>query len=697
MKNPPRDALLSIGTESMPARFVPLLLKQLEDQAAALLKEARLPFESIKVWGSPRRLAVYVAGLGAESESLKETKIGPPASALKDGDGAFTVVAAGFARTHGVEPSKLAVVTTPKGERLAVEKTIPGEPAGKILARLWPKLLGSLQFPKSMEWEAGRFRFGRPIRDLLALYGKTVVPFEIAGVKSGRKTLGLMATGAKPLQIAAPAAYVAALKNACVLVDPADRRAVLRKGLEELAAKEGRVLDADPDLMEELVFLTEHPVPVPGSFPEAFLKLPEELVTTVLKKQIKFFPLRDRSGRLLHRFIGVRDGLSEGQREVQEGYERVVIARLDDAVFYVEKDLKRPLAEMRERLKGVQFHPRLGTLHDKSVRIAELAAWLCEAIRQEVPVDEAVVREIAELGYADLGSEVIREFPELQGRIGGEYARRQGLSERVALGLSEFYFPLAARSALPATLEGCLASLAAKIDTLAGDFAVGLIPSGSEDPHGLRRQALGAVRILVERQLPISLAAALRKSLLLLPLGLDEGARESVALKLEDFLVQRLEGSLEEAGFRFDEVRAVRDGALENLPRTVRRVTALHGLRGQPEFDSLAAAFKRASNILKGSAADGAEQTDPALFVEDAERGLFEGLRKVQGEIQLRLQDGEFEESLRLMVQLKPSVDKFFEEVMVLAEDPRLRGNRLSIVNRLVRLFKSVADLSQLQ
>ena len=699
-KNKHRDALLVIGTESLPARFVPPALEQLEKKASEALREARLPFGSLKAYGTPRRLALVVEALGEASEPLVKEAFGPSAKLLKDPEGRFTPQALGFAKAHGVSPEKLEVGLSPRGEVLVVRKTIPGEPAAKILARVWPQVIGALQFPKTMEWEPSRFRFARPIRSIVALFGGQIVPFSIAGVKSGRKTPGLMATGSKPLSIAEPSNYLKTLRNACVLADHSERREALVKALEQAVKKTGHVLENEPDLLEETTFLTECPAPVVGSFPPEFLRLPSELVVTVLKKQLKFFALRDKAGGLVNQFIGVRDGISEGQKEVQLGYERVVIARLDDAVFYVDKDMTRTLRDMREKLKGIQFHPKLGSLHDKSRRVAALADGLCEALRQDNPVDEAAVKEIAELGYADLASEVIREFPELQGRIGGEYARRTGLSERSALGLSEFYFPLSARSALPATLEGCVAALAAKLDTLAGDFAVGLIPSGSEDPHGLRRQALGAVRILVERQLDIDLAAALEKALSLQP-G-EEAEKRSAFKLLVDFLDQRLRSVLEEAGYGFDEIRAVLENASgfdRVVPRVVRRVAALHAVRPTPEFGSLAAAFKRAANILKGAPPNGGDgaSVDPSLFAEPAEHELFNGLRRVQDQIQLRLDDGEFEECLRAMVQLKPAVDLFFEKVMVMADDPGVRGNRLALLRSLVALVRRVADLSQLQ
>ncbi|MFA6092863.1 MAG: glycine--tRNA ligase subunit beta [Elusimicrobiota bacterium] len=711
-----KTALLEIGTESLPARFILPALKQMESLAADMLKEERLAHGAVRAVGTPMRLALLIEGVADHSASQTREVLGPPARLLKDAQGSFTVQAQGFAKAQGVSPEELEVRQSPKGELLAACRVLPAEPAAKILARVFPRLIAAVEFPKGLEWEESRLRFGRPIRCLVSMLGKKAVPFTLAGVRAGAKSRGLAALGQKAWTVSDPDKYVDLLRERCVLVDHEERRKVLLKGLEQAARRSGGVLDADEALTLQVNFLCEHPVPVLCSFDKSYLELPQALLTTVLKTQLKFFPLLDRRGRLLPEFIGVRDGVSEGQKEVQTGYQRVLVARLSDAHFFFGRDRSTPLEHKRGKLSLVGFQKGLGSMLDKSDRVLKIAGKLCARLREHhgERFDEKSVLDIARLAYCDLVTDVVKEFPELQGSMGAAYARAEGLDERTALGLEEFYFPVQAKGALPMHREAVIASLAGKLDTVCAMLALGLKPSGSEDPFGLRRQGNAIVRIVLEKQLRISLPDIIVDALSFVEikkrepvptpsaLGIKEDAPQDSAAKagpeVREFLWQRAESLFLEQGFKQDEIRAVKESGLDDLPRTYKKLCALHSMRAEAGFSALAQVFKRASNIVK-QAGDGASLlgVDRALLAEDAERALYEALGSVESDVRAKAGDEEFEAALRALVRIKPDLDLFFEKVLVMAEDPRVKANRLSLVARLVRLFRSVADVSQIQ
>ncbi|MFA6028771.1 MAG: glycine--tRNA ligase subunit beta [Elusimicrobiota bacterium] len=697
-----KTALLEIGVETLPARFIRPTLRQMEALAVEMLKAERLEHGAVRAVGSPMRLALLISGVAEKSSADEREASGPPARLLKDEKGAYTPQALGFARAQGVRVEDLSTKETPKGLVLLARKTLPGEGALQVLRRVFPALIGRLEFPKTLEWEESRFRFGRPIRNLVALYGKKVVPFTLAGVRAGSRTRGLAALGQKPVPVADPDKYVKTLRDRCVLVDQDERMKALREGLEAAAKRSGGRLDEDDELLEQLNFLCEHPVAVLAGFDKAYLELPQALLTTVLKTQLKFFPLVGKDGRLLPEFIGVRDGVSEGQKEVQYGFERVLTARYSDARFFFGRDRETTLSAKRAKLKLVGFQKGLGTMLDKSDRTLALTRWLCERLRQEKHLDERSAEAIADLCHCDLVSDVVKEFPELQGTMGGVYARHEDLGERVALGLEEFYFPVGAKGRLPSHLEAVLASLAGKVDAVAAMFSAGMKPTGSEDPFALRRLGNGAVRILLEKQVRVPLREILEAALAVvekqeLPASRLKDGKAETLRELEEFFWQRAESLFLDQGFRQDELKAVKDGGLDDFPRTYKRLAALHALRAEAEFSALAQAFKRASHIVKGDDGASLQDVDKALFSEEAERGLYDALARVEGEVRSKTAEEEYEAALRALVRIKPDLDLFFEKVLVMAQDPKVKANRLSLVGRLVRLFRSVADVSQIQ
>jgi glycyl-tRNA synthetase beta chain len=685
------DFLLDVHTEPFPARFVPPALEQLKAGALKWL-EGKVEHGEVTVYGTLRHLVLSVKQVAPKGLDKTERFKGPKEPAWKTADGGFTPAAEGFARKYGLSAADLK----PEGGVLYAEVHSKGAAAPALLEAMIPELLKSLQFPKTMTWEQTGFKFGRPLRALTALYGEKVVPVALAGVKSGRAVYGHPTYARRAVQLKNPAGHLKALRDGLVIADPEQRREYLLKQLEIAGKSAGGKAELDEELVDETVNMAEHPTPVVGKLRDEHMHLPAALLKMVMKKQLKFFPVLDASGALRPSFVGVRDGLSSGNNLVREGYQRVLEARFNDAAFFFGRDKSAPLESRLPLLERVTYQKALGSMSQKASRVERLTAWLCAHLRQNAPVDEQAATRAARLAYADLVTDVVKEFPELQGHMGGVYARLDGCGEKVALAVEQFYYPVAAKSPVPATAEGCVISLAGKLDSLAGCFAAGMIPTGSADPYALRRQALGVVRILIEKQLPIDLDAALAEAVSLQPVPGAEPAK--LQAQLVDFVWGRATSLFEELSFRSDEIRSVRFGALKDLPAAARRLAALRAVRRDPAFEPLAAAFKRASNILKqAKGLDDAVLPERALLKEPAELALYDALVDVEGAANDRVVRGDFEGALKSLVAVKPQLDSFFDGVMVMTDDETLRRQRLAVLSKLVRAFKRVADLSEIQ
>ncbi|MBI3288857.1 MAG: glycine--tRNA ligase subunit beta, partial [Elusimicrobia bacterium] len=620
----PADFLLDVHTEPLPARFVASALEQMKNGAAQWLS-GKIDCGEVSVSGTLRHLVLTIKAVSPKGRDAFERVKGPKEQAWRTPEGAFTPAAEGFARKHGLSAAELR----PEGGVLYAEIHRRGEPAASLLEAMIPELLKSLQFPKFMTWEASGFRFGRPIRALTAVLGDKVVAVELAGVRSGRLVFGHPVLAKAPMSLREVAKHSALLRQGLVIADPAERKAYLLKALELVAKPAGGKAEADEDLIDETTFMVEHPVPVLGKLRDAHLNLPAALLKMVMKKQLKFFPVVGRDGGLLPFFVGVRDGLSSGNALVREGYQRVLEARFNDAAFFVGRDAASSLESKLPLLERVTYQKALGSMAQKAARVEELAAWIGSRLRQTAPVDEQVVARASRLVYADLVTDVVKEFPELQGHMGGVYARKDGLDERVALAVEHFYYPVAAKTPIPATAEGAVTSLAGKLDSLAGCFAAGLIPTGSADPYALRRQALGAIRIILEKQLPLDLEESIAHALALQPVAIADAPK--LAAQLADFVWGRAQSLFEEMEYAVDEVRSVRVGALKDFPNAFRRLAALRAVRRDPSFEPLAAAFKRASNILRQSKGEDGGALDRALLRDPAELDLYDALVSAEG------------------------------------------------------------------
>ncbi|MEK7388519.1 MAG: glycine--tRNA ligase subunit beta [Elusimicrobiota bacterium] len=684
------DFLLDVHTEPLPARFVAPALEQIKCAATRFL-EGRLEHGEISVAGTLRHLILRISDVAPKGKDQVQLFKGPKVQAARMDDGSVSPAAEGFARKYGLKPAQLKDVDGV----LYAEVRSAGETANALVLRMTNDILQSLQFPKVMRWEESGFKFGRPLRAITALLDGKILPISVAGVKAGRAVHGHPALAKKPAILKTPSQHESLLRQNLVIADPVERRRYLLKALDLAVKNTGGCCEGDESLIEETVFMVEHPVAILGKLRDEHMALPAALLKMVMKKQLKFFPVVARDGALLPFFVGVRDGLSMSNELIREGYQRVLEARFNDAAFFVARDRATSLESKLPLLERVTYQKTLGTMAQKAARVSDMALWIATTLRQTSPVDERATARAARLAYADLVTDVVKEFPELQGQMGGVYARADGEGERVALAVEQFYFPIVAKSPVPATAEGAVVSLAGKCDSLAGCFVAGLIPSGSTDPYSLRRQALGLLRIVLEKQLPLDIDEALERALALQPAGASDLLK--LRAQLSEFIWGRAQSLLDEMGYAVDEVRSIRAGALKNFPNAFRRLAALRAVRRDPAFEPLTAAFKRAANLLKQTKADDGLAPDRALLRETADLELYDALVRAEATANDRFVRDDFEGGLKSLASLKPHLDSFFETVMVMVEDETLKRQRLALLNRLVRAFRRVADLSEIQ
>ncbi|HLT57544.1 MAG TPA: glycine--tRNA ligase subunit beta [Limnochordales bacterium] len=683
-----RDLLLEVGTEEIPARFLDLVLPQLEEAARAQLKELRISFAGVKVYGTPRRLALVVEGLPERQADLVREVKGPARAVAFDEHGQPTRAAQGFARSQGVAVEDLQVRETEQGTYVFAVLREAGRPVADVLVEWLPRLVAGLHFPKSMRWGTGDLRFARPIRWLVALLGDEVLPVELEGLQAGRTTRGHRFLAPEPIPLASPAEYVDRLREAYVLVDPAERRQAVLEQVRQAAAQHGARAIEDPALVAEVTNLVEYPAAVVGAFDPAYLQLPREVLITPMREHQRYFPLVDDAGRLLPRFVAVSNGPRADMDLVRRGNEKVLAARLADARFFYEEDRRQPLAAYVERLREVVFQEQLGTVHEKMERIRDLTGWLADAVGADETTRRTAVRA-AELAKADLVTQMVYEFPELQGVMGREYALLSGEGDGVAQAIYEHYLPRHAGDELPASLAGSLVSVADKLDTIVGCFGAGLIPTGSQDPYGLRRQALGVLRIAVGLPGGFDLATALAQA------KEGYGARletetDALVERIMEFFRQRLRGLMQEEGLRHDIVEAVLAVGFSDVAGAFQRARALAQFSQSDAFEALITAYQRAANLAQKGDTD---QVEEAALTHPAEQALYAALQEVGDQVEALVAAADYGGALGLLATLRPHVDRLFEEVLVMAPEPAVRRNRLALLRRLVALCHHVADL----
>ncbi|MEE4203233.1 MAG: glycine--tRNA ligase subunit beta [Halieaceae bacterium] len=683
-----QDLLFELGTEELPAGPLAEMAIALHDDLCAGLDQSGLTYSGSRWFATPRRLAVLVEGLALSAPDIEREILGPPAAAAKDDSGAWTPAAAGFARKQGLDPDTLEVIDTPKGPRVGVRRVDPGAQASEAVPMLVADAVRAIPVAKRMRWGRSRDEFLRPVQWLVLMLGADVLPLELFGLQSSSTSRGHRFHHPDPVVISEAGDYVEAMRGANVLADYAERRALIRSQVEALAV-DGAQAVIDEDLLDEVTGLVEWPVALKGSFDPAFLEVPAAALISSMKEHQKYFHLVDPSGALRPEFITVSNIESSDPKQVIAGNERVIRPRLSDAAFFFETDKQTPLADRGERLAGVLFQQKLGTLADKRNRMMALTRQLAE----HLGANAEVASRAATLAKCDLVSEMVLEFPELQGIAGSHYARHDGEPEGVARAIEQHYWPRFAGDHLPESAEAAAVALADRLDTLVGIFGIGQTPTGSKDPFGLRRAALAVVRILLDQQAGMTLHA-------LAEAAVDQYAPDLLHPDTVDtvvtYVIERLPAWYSDQDISVDVLRAVTATGISDPSDIDARVKALQQFAQSDASAALAAANKRVANILAKSDATFSGEPDKALFEADAEKQLASELESVEATLVPLLADRDYAGALSTLATLRDPVDAFFDSVMVNADDPALRDNRLRLLASLRDKFVRVADIAQL-
>ncbi len=693
------DFLLELGCEEIPARMLDSGADELGRRVAELLVAEHLAEKSdVEVFSTARRLAVLARNIRASQPDLEERVLGPSTKvAFKDGRP--TPAAEAFANKVGLHPSKLQTIETPKGEYLAAHVTRKGRAAADVLAQTLPPEIFRLYWPKSMYWRAkAAERFVRPVRWLVALLDSEVIPMELGGVRAASTSRGHRTLSNGPVTIASPAAYAETLEKAGVVASRAAREQKIRKALDAATrAVPGARWRQDAALLSTLVNLTEFPSALLGNFDREFLALPEEVLVTVMRDHQKYFAVESADGKLAPHFLAVLNTDSDPDGAIRHGHERVLRARFSDARFFWKADQKHPLKERIESLKAVTFQKDLGSYYEKTERVARLANTLAADLANAgVKIDRNAVHEAAWLSKTDLTTELVKEFTELQGVVGGLYARAQGFSPAIADAIYDHYKPESMEDSVPRTIEGAVLSIADKADSIAGMFALGLQPTGSKDPFALRRQANGIIKTLAEHKLPLTVCRIISAA----QGGHNLAQAKDASAAAADFFRERLDFYLREVlGFKYDEVNAVLAAGSDDVADAFARVQAVAAVRASEDFVSISVSFKRMKNILRQARETGktiGAGFDPAPITEPAERELAGQMPHIAGVVDRLRAQKDYRHALVEISRLRPLIDAFFDKVMVMVEDEKVRANRLALLHKLVDDFSTIADFSEI-
>ena len=681
-----KTLLLEIGTEEVPAHVMPGILSQLKENAAKTFDELRIEYKNIKTLGTPRRSALLVEGLAEQQADLSKENRGPAVNIAFDADGNPTKAAQGFARGQGVKPEELV---TKDGYVYAMVHEKGGQTVD-LLGDTLKGLVDGLNFPNNMHWADLDYKFIRPLRWLVALYGQDVINFEVANVKSGRTSRGHRFLSEGDFEIANAEDYVEACRKASIIVDQNERCEMIRQQIAEVAAANGGQAEVNEDLLEEVLYLVEYPTALCGKFDEKYLALPAEAVITPMRDHQRYFPVL-KDGQLLPLFITIRNGGKEHLETVQHGNERVLRARLEDAQFFFDEDRKKTLEQHGEKLKTVVFQDGLGTIYDKALRLEVLAGYIADAIGANEQDKKDAVRA-AKLAKADLVTGMVTEFTELQGVMGREYALLDGETKAVAQAIDEHYMPRFAGDSQPASVAGRIVSLADKIDTIVGTFSRGLIPTGSQDPFALRRQALGIVNMLKEAQYHISLSQLVAKAMELLKIA-DAGQQAKLQNDVADFMKLRLKNVLADAGIRYDVVDAV-FVTVDDIYGVFLRAQAVNEAVKQ-DMEKTIQAFVRTGNIAR-KAEDVQAAVETGLLAEQVEKDLYKAYEDAASKAEKEIAAQDYAGAIATLSQLAAPIDAFFDGVMVMDKDEKIKNNRLGLLKLVDNLICQVADFSKI-
>ncbi|MGB9498197.1 MAG: glycine--tRNA ligase subunit beta [Dissulfuribacterales bacterium] len=688
--------LVEIGTEEIPAGYIQPALTSFSSGLAKKLTDARIEYGNISIYGTPRRLTLIVDDVAQKQSSVSTETMGPPERIAKDESGNLTVPGLKFAEKTGVLPNQLKIKETEKGRYLCAVKTERCIASKKVLKEILPQVILSLHFPKAMRWSNLKILFARPIHSLVALLGNEVISFKVGDVKSGRNTFGHRFMAPKRLKLSSSDQYLEILSNAYVIVDISRRKEKLVSQMNEAVARiKGQVIP-DDELVDIVTNLIEYPAAVVGRFDNEFLELPREILITAMRVHQKYFAVKDDQGSLMPYFVAVNNTPARDMNLVAKGHERVLRARLADAQFFFNSDLKTSLDEKVEKLKSVLFQADLGSMYDKTVRIEKIAALVAHVLNMDQIQSKEIARA-ARLCKADLVSQVVIEFPKLQGIMGRVYAHADREAENVATAIEEHYRPIYSGGLLPKTVHGAVLSVADKIDSICGCFSIGLIPTGASDPYALRRQGIGIVLIALDRQFSFSLSDLIAEALKTLN---TNGHVEIKRLKekILDFLKGRMAHLLEAEGVSKDAVAAVLSVAKDNIPNIRKKAHSLQRLKSEPDFEILAIAFKRVVNIIKK--ADPSEtdnrEVNKAIFEHETESVLYDKFKIVKENVIKLLDKGDIDQAFVDIATMREPVDQFFDDVMVMTDDIDIRKNRLALLGQISGLFELLADFSKI-
>ena len=680
--------LLEIGVEELPSRFGQTTLDQIENNLSKLLKEERINFDNIEKYATPRRLTFVIKNLADKATDLEEEVKGPAKKIAVDADGNFTKPALGFMKSKGLDPENVYFKQLGNAEYLFGTIKQEGKHTSEVLKNIVPEAIKNVTFPKAMRWGGKNMRFARPIRWMVALLNNEVLDIDLEGIKSSNITRGHRFLGEKEFEVNSVEEYFEKLDKNFVVLDQHKRKEMIREQAVEVAKSLGGEVELDEDLLEEITFLVEYPTAFYGEFDEEYVKLPKEVVTTPMKEHQRYFPVL-KDGKLLPNFIAVRNGDSNRIDLVKAGNEKVLRARLADALFFYHEDTKKPLESFVDKLQTVVFQAKLGTVYDKTLRIEKLS----QVILNELNMTESKENTLraAKLCKADLVTNMVFEFTELQGIMGRDYAQVSGENEEVCQGIFEHYLPRFAGDILPETNTGIALSIADKLDSIAGFFAIGIKPSGSQDPYALRRQALGILSILLDRKLSVNLNN-------LINAALDnysnlEFNKEEVASQIVEFFVERVKNLFKDLGIRYDVIDAVLNNNLNDISDIHTRALELNRWLQKDELVEMLTAFNRVATLAEKATTDIVKED---LLKEDAEIKLYNGFKEIKSNVESLLLDKKYNEALDAFATLRPLVDNLFDNVMVMDKDEAIKENRLGLLKQIYSTMLTICDLSKI-
>ncbi|MEX2414695.1 MAG: glycine--tRNA ligase subunit beta [Paenibacillaceae bacterium] len=686
-----KQLLLEIGMEEVPARFIRGAAEQLGQKLTKWLTDSRISFSTVQLYATPRRMAVMISNMNEQQTDLDEEVKGPSLRIAQDEQGQWTKAAVGFMKGQGVTEHDVYVKEVADVQYMYARKSSKGAPTIQLLSKHLQDLIQSMAFPKNMRWGFYELKFIRPIRWMVALFGSDVIPLEITGVTAGRLTKGHRFLGVDT-EISSPEVYVERLREQSVIVDIDQRKKMIVQQIENLAADKGWHIAMKEDLLEEVLFLVEYPTILYGNYAPEFLTIPQEVLITSMREHQRYFPVLDKNGQLLPYFVTIRNGNTQALEQVAKGNEKVLRARLSDAKFFYEEDQRMQISDALKRLETIVFHEELGTIGDKVRRIEALTNRIAHIIHVEQEQLPSIQRA-AQICKFDLVSQMVYEFPELQGVMGEDYARKLGESEQVARAMNEHYLPRFAGDQVPASIVGAIISIADKMDTIAGCFSIGIIPTGSQDPYALRRQATGIVQILIEHNLSLSLRDLFRSALEVIQLQIPlKRTSDEIHTDMYDFFSLRMKNILSDK-VRYDIADAAMEPGIDSVPAVIRKAQALADFLGTTEAKSIVDAFNRVHNLAAKSSD---ELMNTAIFEEQVEFDLYKESQSIHILYMERMQQGQEAEALQILTRLKDRINPYFDAVMVMTDNMELRQARLALLAAVAKPIFSFADFSRI-